>query len=218
MPNTKFDINVIDDPDGVFISDREGDVVGHFPRVNDWLKSAGITSDEAQTLARKHKDFFDGEFCFLFGKNGSNELGFWVEFELDDDYMPDGFYDDTGPDAETDAPSPEMQKRWQNGFEIFAPAMLHVAKGLTDLRAGDEPQMQCTYSYEAPNGGAICVYIPMACVHHFNAVADLLFKNGIPFPPSSHARIEALLKINFIVSDDCYFPKCLLPPSGALAA
>jgi hypothetical protein len=212
MSNPMYNIEILVDTLGEFLSDRWGTDEGVNSSTYEWYKKTGHSKEQCAQILETHQHVFNQEACFLFGKNASGsqeaEIGFWVEFELDDDLIPE-FY--------TDNPTPEEQKAWHQGFEIFAPAFVHVAHGLEKLRAKDEPLMQCYYYSEAPNGGAISVFIPLSCTHHYEAVYKLLFENGLPFPPSSHARIEALSKINFIRRNK-HFPACLLPKGAALAA
>ncbi len=206
-----YNIRVITELPGVFLSDRWGDVDCQATRASRWYSQNGFDIETARSLVSSHESLFEEETTFLVGLSSKGEtparIGFWIEFEYDAEILPEDW---------SETPDAAEVERWHRGFSKIAPAMLHVAKGLADLQEAGTPEMICHYDFTAPNGGALSVFVPEACAHHAPAIEALLYRNALPFPPSSHASLQALSHLDLVIADHAV-PAVLLPPTGRIS-
>ena len=115
---------------------------------------------------------------------GAETLALSVEFEFSDEWQP------ASPLHGCDDPA--ALRAWRGCLSFHAPALRHVARGLAEMRPEIGP-VRPVFDTAAFYNGAIVVVLPLpVTTDRFVAVHDLLFANGLAFPPSNHAQLEAV--------------------------
>lgn len=193
----KLSIDLTESAASTLIADSNEAVDYYKPAVEAELAKSGISeADFNQAIEKSKPAFFDGFHgsSYLFWgpryvgapKNSFNIL---IEFEYSEEWLPEG--------AEG-TPSPQDSSEWQKTLTLLAPAMVHVAKGLRNIsQKSGKHEPRCLFDFSSFYGGSLCVFLPIDQVDHCDEIADLLYKNGLQFPPSQHAQIEALNKIEW---------------------
>jgi hypothetical protein len=188
----------------IFLTDREGE-----PQ-RDRIKQAGVTYEEVDQASREMTNFFQNECCFLVqrpGTTGSKGMALLVECE---------FYAELQPEH---CPDPNnafrLQREWHNCLTFHSPALLHAAKIVDSL--GDAALPRLTFDYSVPNRGSIAVMLPLpVSTDTFIAAHDMLYANGLKFPPSNHTRLAAACQLRWHYNTLDFSPTAVPKPSFPL--
>jgi hypothetical protein len=192
--DNKLQIHISSPNERVFLSDRWGGFHDNNQAVEDFLAEGGWSVADIDAILASHADLFDDEALFLVGfrpslTNPKHRISLWMEFEFSDEILPQ--IDPFEVTAEKDA------KAWRDALTLFVPSFLHTASGLRDISENEEAGLRCMLDFSAGSMGAMCVDIPLEQVRHSKQIYDLLFMNGIAFPPSSHVLIAAIEQIEW---------------------
>jgi hypothetical protein len=179
--------------DGFFLTDREGDLSTH-QELRSWMETADITAKDVEDAADKHRHCFEdgiGALAWCAPYPGApRSMNIILEFELSDEWLPDF-------DLES-AQSEEEKHGWGRTLLFHGPAIAHVAKGLSALPGEASDKCRCFFDFSAFYGGSICVMMPLDFTQHYKAAEKLLCHNGLPFPHSHHAQIEAAARLSWV--------------------
>lgn len=179
--------------DGFFLTDHEGNLSTDM-RLEVLMKTENITKQDVENAADKHRHCFkDGigilAWCAPY-PGAARCMNMILEFELSDEWLPDC-------DLES-AETKEEKSAWQKALLFHGPAIVHVAKGLVDLPGEAAEKCRCFFDFSAFYGGSICVMMPLDFTQHYEAAEKLLCHNGLPFPHSNHAQIEAAARLSWV--------------------
>lgn len=188
-----------------FLTDRWGEPIDSDEADHARLEKAGVSVEDLEAAMVGMENIFQNEISFLVqpaGCTGKESLHLLVEFEFADEYQPQ------------DVLSPELDAAglaaWRAALTFHAPALLAVARGLESLPDTAE-SLRPIFDTAAFYGGAIVVLLPLpVSTDTFVAVHDLLFNNGLPWPPSNHAQLAAVGQIRWR-HDPAQIPSAALP-------
>lgn len=191
-----------------FFSDRWGDANISTEGAREAIEAAGFTPDEIREICARHEKAFEWETTFLIhapnapwarGEDRHEKLALFLEFEVDEAYMPD--HELAGAD------DPRIIAAWRQAATFWAPAFAHLGAGLVATGDPAAADIRMLFNLNAPYMASICAIVPLHTAAHHKAVEDMLFENGISFPPSQHARIDAIGKLRWRLDETL--------PSGA---
>jgi len=208
--NDKLHIDLMTRLNGSYLSDRWGNICdSNYDQssIVSLLQQSGLTRQCIEHRMQELSHCFGDEVCFLVLCRPSPsadkpELCLLVEFEFAEEWLPEV--------ARSDPETPDGREEWKRALLFHAPAMAHAARSIRDLPDDGGRGMQCMFDFSAFYGGSLCVLMPVAQAAHYDAVRNILFENGLTFPPSAHAQIEAISRIAFTLCNDDISP-CIVP-------
>ncbi len=187
------------------LSDSDGELCDYRAAIAE--EHTGLKREDFASFIKAQERIFEYWGVFLAyelpAAGRTPKTGYWVEFDIDLGLIP--------KTLETPL-RPEDIAAWHNSFMLFAPALAHLVRGVTAIEARDVT-LHCVY--DPPNAGLIAAFVPVAEMDKLDTIADLLWRNGIPFPPSHHRRIAAASELTFRICD-ANFPKEILPPTFSI--
>lgn len=199
-----------------FFSDRWGDANISTEGARAAIEEAGFEPDEISEICKAHESAFGWETTFLiqapdapWARSDAKEekLALFLEFEVDEAYTPNHNLAGT-----TD---PRIIEEWRQTILFWAPALAHLGKGIGAINDPAARDIRPLFNLDAPYMASICAIVPLHAAAHHKTIEDLLFENKISFPPSQHARIEAIGALEWRLDPDIpgeAFPE----PQGAL--
>ena len=181
-----------------FFSDRWGDANTSTEGARAAIEAAGFTSDELRAICSRPEKAFEWETTFLIhapnapwarSEDKHEKLALFLEFEVDEAYMPD--HELAGADDR------RVIETWRQAAIFWAPAFAHLAAGLAAMVDPAAADIRPLFNLDAPYMASICAIVPLHAAAHHKAVEDMLFENRISFPPSQHARLDAIGKLRW---------------------
>lgn len=194
-----------------FLTDRWGEPIDHSLDGKIALADIGFTKKVITSVLEPHAKVFSDGAAFLVhcapGPDGpdstpESRFSFYVEFELSDEWLPEDPLCQGEDETDTDA--------WQHFLSLHAPALLHLARGVETLPGNAAQEIRCLFDFGGFFGGAISALIPLSMAAHYREVYNLLYRNGLPFPPSRHDQIAAVRQILWRYRPD-EIPAAILP-------
>ena len=195
MPQSqqKFNVGLTLDVDGFYLTDRWGEI-GENDNTDTYLAEIGVSRTDISEAVKAHQHCFGDEICFLAWcapQPGQPRcLNLIIEFEYSDEWLPD-------LDLESST-SDEEKAAWRKTLAFHSPSLLHTAKGLAALPGAAGKDLLCYFDFSAIYGGSMGVVLPFELSAHYEAIKKLLFQNGLPFPHSNHAQIDAMSQISWV--------------------
>jgi hypothetical protein len=186
-----------------FFSDRWGDANISTEGAREAIEAAGFTPDEVRAVCAKHSKTFEWETTFLihapnapWARNDDKheKLALFLEFEVDEDYMPN--HELAGTD------DPRVIEAWRQAATFWAPAFAHLTTGLSAIDDPAARDIRPLFNLDAPHMASICAIVPLHAAAHHKVIENMLFENGISFPPSQHARIDAIGKLRWRLDEE----------------
>lgn len=125
--------------------------------------------------------------------------------------------------SEEEDPVPGLDVQVAKGFRdtltLFSAMLLHVDGVLRALPDGAGDRIGFFFNLDSFHICGICVLIPIDLIDiHHRALQNAIFRNGLDFPPSHHARIEGLKNIIWEIDPALTDPAIIPGPYRALAA
>jgi len=194
--------------DTIFLTDRWGEPRGADGdlEVAESLAETGFERARIEEVVEPLSEAFSTESCFLAhlpSRMSPGEAALFVEFEFAEEWQP-------ADDLHLELDAAEIAA-WRACLAFHAPALRHVAlalhRVLPEDHAGRMPFLDTSAIYNA----SIVALLPLdVASNDFWAVHDAMFHNGLPFPPSHHARLGALNELRWRY-DPAATPRAALP-------